>query len=1485
MLSSNSDSNYSLEGEAQWWRRAWSTALRCYAGLRSAFGIRADAEGDLAGAFRHLRAAAHAGFPEAQFRLGGCYERGRGVVRSPGDAAEWYRRAALKGHLGAQFALSLMYLHGQGVGRTSAWYRAAKQSDETAALRNRQTLFPHGIEIPRDYKEALHWSRAAARGGRIEAQANIGLLLLQGLGCTPEYAEAFQWLTMAADTGNAEAQYGMGVLYARGLGVEADMVAACRWYEAAATQDHGEAIMTLGYLYGFDEAMQSDPERAEHFLTQASDRGNASAPYYLGLLYLRDNRNSGDLAEIEGCFLRSAQRGHVPAMLALANLYTRRDFDRASLDRAEIWFRAAAEAGDAEARFQLGILYADRPGASGHAEAAFRHYREAAEQGHALAQHNCAEMLLASGDAEAAAHWFAAAAAQGVADSQLVLGDLYARGRGVPRSLQIARDWYEKAASNGLRSAVPKLERSTLLLALEETDSRLADAVQIVHWDLNDASLNGAFGSLAACVEMLGMLAKRGIISLIRPNDFMLRAKQDLVHHALWGQFVYPLPDRDSPLGHLVAICDGAMVPLERALLVDDRPAERADAVKRGLQAAGSSIVSNMLDDPRFAGSNDPTLVSAVRSILIEETFVSPEENGPAWYRIAAEDGNAEAQSILAWALLTGDGCVADSVLALSWFKKSAEAGFAGAQLQLGIMYRDGIGTPADEELSSDWIQRAADAGSDEARALLDAASSAADPVGQAGPAADAIPWYRTAAEAGGPEAQCILAWACLTGDNCEQDEAMAAFWFEKSARAGWVGSQLQLGSMYHEGVGVPQHHDEAAAWFRLAAEAGDGEAQFRLAGMLWRGEGVARDRAAALDWYRRAAQSGKAEAQAFIDSQIIEEIATPEGHGDPASALPFSPRHVAAAWIEAEAVRLVIWDLDETFWRGTLAEGGIEAYVQANHDLVVTLAERGIMNSICSRNDFAAVRRVLEECGLWHYFIFPSIDWSAKGERVAAIVDLTQLRAPTVLFVDDNPLNRASVAAAVPGIQVAGPDFLDHMTEDRLFKGKDDRKLSRLAQYKLLERRQVDRQATEGGDEQFLRNANIRVIIDTDITANLDRTIELINRTNQLNFTKRRLPDTTEGARAQLQKESSPFYSHAGLVRVIDDYGDYGYCGYYRLEGDRLLDYCFSCRILGMGVESWLYERLGRPQITVAGEVLTDLSQQRRVDWIKLATDSGAAVAVAEHVIPEVRLRGGCDLDALAHYFRLVSEVVRSETNRSRPPLFIRMDTTTQLIPALDGTTAAFRESVVRLGFAPDDFDSEFLAPVAAGSILVYSPWGDLSQAIYRHRTEGFYLPVNVEIHSDLTCISHDDLLAGFTQLKLDETQQAKITSLVEILRSDYTYESLTPLTVALDIIRRLFDRIPPGAQLYLILPHEWYKDGDQLLPRAQEYNEAVRRLAADYAAVTLVSMNDVVFGAGEMQDTFDHFDRIVYFRLYQKIMQAFEAGQIGVGPGTLNS
>ena len=65
-------------------------------------------EGDLQGKARQ-------GDPDAQFQLGLIYCRGEGVPTDHGEAAKWFRAAALQGHAGAQNNLGSMYLEGRGV--------------------------------------------------------------------------------------------------------------------------------------------------------------------------------------------------------------------------------------------------------------------------------------------------------------------------------------------------------------------------------------------------------------------------------------------------------------------------------------------------------------------------------------------------------------------------------------------------------------------------------------------------------------------------------------------------------------------------------------------------------------------------------------------------------------------------------------------------------------------------------------------------------------------------------------------------------------------------------------------------------------------------------------------------------------------------------------------------------------------------------------------------------------------------------------------------------------------------------------------------------------------------------------------------------------------------------------------------------------------------------------------------------------------------
>ena len=247
--------------------------------------------------------------------------------------------------------------------------------------------------------------------------------------------------------------------------------------------------------------------------------------------------------------------------------------------------------------------------------------------------------------------------------------------------------------------------------------------------------------------------------------------------------------------------------------------------------------------------------------------------------------------------------------------------------------------------------------------------------------------------------------------------------------------------------------------------------------------------------------------------------------------------------WVVAEAVRMVIWDLDETFWEGTLTEGGI-TYNEYLHGTVVELARRGIISSICSKNEFSSVKEILQNAGIWEFFVFPSISWDKKGPRIRRIVEQAQLRPETVLFLDDNPQNLAEALHYVPGIQTGSEIDARTLLQNPLLTGKDDAALTRLKQYRLLQMKYEDASLVSD-DLEFLRKSGIRIKIEHNLEGQLDRIIEIINRTNQLNFTKRRLPEDPEAARTELAQLLSQHWIQAGIISVSDNYGDYGYVGF----------------------------------------------------------------------------------------------------------------------------------------------------------------------------------------------------------------------------------------------------------------------------------------------------------------------------------------------------
>ena len=97
---------------------------------------------------------------------------------------------------------------------------------------------------------------------------------------------------------------------------------------------------------------------------------------------------------------------------------------------------------------------------------------------------------------------------------------------------------------------------------------------------------------------------------------------------------------------------------------------------------------------------------------------------------------------------------------------------------------------------------------------------------------------------------------------------------------------------------------------------------------------------------------------------------------------------------VDISKIKLIIWDLDETFWEGTLSEGGLTAC--NNIELVKRLSYDGIINSVCSKNDYPKAEKALIDLGINDFFVFKSIDWTPKGPRIKQLIKDMGLRPTT---------------------------------------------------------------------------------------------------------------------------------------------------------------------------------------------------------------------------------------------------------------------------------------------------------------------------------------------------------------------------------------------------------------------------------------------------------------------------------------------------------
>jgi len=171
-------------------------------GADTASAWRDYADGNYTKARTALLPLAEAGDAAAANALGVLYADGLAVKRDFRKAAEWYERAARKGHGEALFNLGFLY------------YRGADG-------------------LPADRQKAALWLSRAADNGHAFAAALVGPLYGEGRDVAPNPSKATTYCLQGAEAGIASAQYDMGMMQAAERSTES-LVAAYTWFAIAA---------------------------------------------------------------------------------------------------------------------------------------------------------------------------------------------------------------------------------------------------------------------------------------------------------------------------------------------------------------------------------------------------------------------------------------------------------------------------------------------------------------------------------------------------------------------------------------------------------------------------------------------------------------------------------------------------------------------------------------------------------------------------------------------------------------------------------------------------------------------------------------------------------------------------------------------------------------------------------------------------------------------------------------------------------------------------------------------------------------------------------------------------------------------------------------------------------------------------------------------------------------------------------------------------
>lgn len=574
-------------------------------------------------------------------------------------------------------------------------------------------------------------------------------------------------------------------------------------------------------------------------------------------------------------------------------------------------------------------------------------------------------------------------------------------------------------------------------------------------------------------------------------------------------------------------------------------------------------------------------------------------------------------------------------------------------------------------------------------------------------------------------------------------------------------------------------------------------------------------------------------------------------------------PRAEEQDSVRLDQIKLVIWDLDQTFWTGILSEGSVTAH-QDKIDLIRELTDCGIINSISSRNNEGEALQALKQLGIADYFVFNNINWENKGEQIQRKLEDMHLRPENALFIDDDPRNLEEGKYYNPGLMTALPEVTDRLKEYVKGLERTDRQHRRLDSYKILEKRRREERSFST-KEQFLYESGITLEIHQDCIKEIDRIVELTARTNQLNFTK--LREGREELQSLLQSENF----RNGYVKVRDKFGDYGVVGFfsYDRQKERLRHFLFSCRIIGMGIAECVYRWLGAPEIEIAEPVAVRLGESISTPWIHIElaqTDTGSgAEDLREGRTNRIRvlLKGPCDMSAIESY--LSGGDLTTEFNYVNDQGFITtgQNHSMHIWQSAMLTREQIADLIAEVPFiVPGDFQTSIFS--REYHVICYSLLPDCHTGLYRSRKTGGYISFGSK-NFDLTAREN---VKGYIDGSIVNHAFPFTEDIIARFARDWEFVGVTPGD---DLIRNLdymYTHALGAPMFILLLGSEIEYEGinEEFANHAEhhkEINALVRAYARDKDRMRIIEMTDYIHSQDDYDDSINHFSRNVYYQL----------------------